>query len=141
MAEEVYGIPIHVHNDMPVGCMIVVSGDGRQVIPIVNLDIEVCGTLPPGPPQIEYGSRTVTGEFTANFEVDNEAYAKFISGISTVGRHAMEAIVKLGDAFARSGALNRSGRKQWRKDRKRLVANMRRSDARANRGIYGLATF
>jgi hypothetical protein len=54
-------IPIIIRDDMPVGCMVVVTENGKQVIPIVNLDIEVCGNLQPGPPQIEYGSRTSPG--------------------------------------------------------------------------------
>lgn len=133
-------IPIHTVNDMPVGCMVVVSGDGKQVIPIVNLDIEICGDLKPGPPEIIYGSREVTGEVTCYFE-DKELFAHFVSGMSNVSRYAMEAIVKLGDTYARTGQLNRSGRKQWRKDRRRLMASVRRSDARAKRAAYGLAVF
>jgi hypothetical protein len=133
-------IPIIIENDMPVGCMVVMSANGQQVIPVVNLDIEVCGTLKPGPPQIEYGVRDVTGNITAYFE-DKELYAKFVSGMGSVARHAMEAIVKLGDQLARSGGLNRSGRTQWRKDRKRLMANVRRADARAWREANGLAAF
>jgi hypothetical protein len=134
------GIPIIIRDDMPVGCMVVVTENGKQVIPIVNLDIEVCGNLQPGPPQIEYGRRDVSGTVTCTFE-DKELYARFVSGMNNVGRYAMEAIVKLGDQLARNGGLNRSGRIQWRKDRKRLMANVRRSDARAWREANGLASF
>jgi hypothetical protein len=134
------GVPIIIDNDMPVGCMVAMSANGQQVIPIVSLDIEVCGTLKPGPPQIEYGSRMVTGKINAYFE-DKELYAKFVSGMGSVARHAMEAIVKLGDQLARNGGLNRSGRIQWLKDRKRLMGDVRRADARAWRQANGLATF
>jgi hypothetical protein len=133
-------MPIVIDNDMPVGCMVVMSANGQQVIPIVSLDIEVCGTLKPGPPQIEYGSRDVTGKITTYFE-DKELYAKFVSGMGSVARHAMEAIVKLGDQLARNGGLNRSGREQWRKDRRRLMSSVRRADARALREAYGQAVF
>jgi hypothetical protein len=133
-------VPIIIEDDMPVGCMVVMSANGQQVIPVVNLDIEVCGTLKPGPPQIEYGSREVTGNITAYFE-DKQLYARFVSGMGSVARHAMEAIVKLGDQLARNGGLNRSGRIQWRKDRKRLMESVRRADARAWREANGLASF
>jgi hypothetical protein len=138
-------IPIIIRDDMPVGCMVVVTENGKQVIPIVNLDIEVCSTLTErvddnGPVSIEYGSRTVSGEVTAYFE-DKELYARFVSGMNNVSRYAMEAIVKLGDRLARNGGLNRSGRIKWRKDRKRLAASVRRSDARAWREANGLASF
>jgi hypothetical protein len=133
-------IPVVVSYDMPVGCMVMVSSDGRQVIPIINLDIEICSELPPGPPKIEYGSFDVSGEMTAYFESE-ELYAHFTSGMKSIGRHITEAAVKLGDQFARSGQLNRSGRKQWRKDRKRLVASMRRADARERRTACGERVF
>jgi hypothetical protein len=133
-------IPIRFDADMPVGCMVVVSGDGRQVIPIVNLDIEVCGSLPPGPPKIEYGERRITGSMTANFE-DKELFAHFVSGMKSFGQHAMEAIVNLGDQYARTGRLNRSGRKQWRKDRKRITGNIRRAEMRAWREACGEKPF
>lgn len=133
-------MPIVIDKDMPVGCMVVVSGDGKQIIPIINLDIEVCGNLPKEPPKIEYGKRTITGTMTTKFESE-ELYARFVSGMSTMGRHAMNAIINLGDQVVRNGALNRSGRKQWRKDRKRLVTAMRREDARAMRLSFGLKAF
>lgn len=137
---EFCSVPIIIDDDMPVGCMVVMTANGKQVIPIVNLDIEVCGTLPKGPPKIEYGSRNITGNITAYFE-DTELYAKFVSGMGSVARHAMEAMVKLGDQVARNGGLNRSGRKKWRKDRRRLVAFVRRADAREHRKADGLAYF
>lgn len=133
-------IPIIVREDMPVGCMVVVSADGRQVIPIVNLDIEVSGSLPPGPPLIEYGRREVTGTFTANF-VDEELYARFTSGMNTVGRYALEAIVKLGDQLAAKGQLGRHELKRWRKHRRKMIGQMRRDDARERRRVYSLPVF
>lgn len=133
-------MPIIVREDMPVGCMVVVSADGRQVIPIVNLDIEVCGDLKPGPPVIEYGIRTISGKIDCYFE-DKELYAHFTSGMNTVGRYAMEAIVKLGDQLAAKGQLGRHELKRWRKHRKKMVAQMRRDDAREHRRIYSLPVF
>jgi hypothetical protein len=129
------GVPIIIRDDMPVGCMVMVSGDGRQVIPIVNLDIETRSTLHKrvddnGPIQIMQGPQKITGTVTAYFE-DREIYESFISDMKSVGRHAMESIIRLGDAYSRTGQLNRSGRKQWRKDRKRLTGSIRRAEARA----------
>jgi hypothetical protein len=133
------GVPIIIREDMPVGCMVMVSGDGRQVIPIVNLDIETRSTLHErvddnGPIQIMRGPQEITGTVTAYFE-DKELYESFVSDMKSVGRHAMESIIRLGDAYSRTGQLNRSGRKQWRKDRKRLTGSIRRAEARAWREV------
>lgn len=134
-------IPIITDPDMPVGVAAIVSADGRRLGTILNIDIETCGPVPEGPPQIEYGSRSVTGEFTAHFDVNKEAYARFLTGMARVARDTTETIIRLGDQFARHGGLNRAGRKQWRKDRKRLTASLRRSDARVARQADGLAAF
>lgn len=129
------GIPIIIREDMPVGCMVMVSGDGRQVIPIVNLDIETRSTLHErfdnnGPGIIMPGPQKITGTMTCTFE-NRELFESFLSDMKSVGRHAMESIIRLGDVYSRTGQLNRSGRKQWRKDRKRLTGNIRRAEARA----------
>lgn len=139
------GIPIIIRDDMPVGCMVMVSGDGRQVIPIVNLDIETRSTLHErvddgGPVKVMPGSHSISGTMTAYFE-DKELYESFIAPMKSVGRLAMEAIVNLGDAYARTGQLNRSGRKQWRKDRKRITASLRRAETRAWRETCGEKPF
>lgn len=138
-------MPIIIRDDMPVGCMVIVSHDGRQVIPIVNLDIETRSTLHErvddnGPVEITHGQHKITGTVTAYFE-DRELYESFVSPVKSFGRLAMESIIRLGDQLARNGGLNRSGRKQWRKDRKRLVGSIRRDDARAWRTACGEKTF
>lgn len=84
------------------------------------------------------GPYEVSGTAKVKIEADQ---ASFITSMTNVGRLATEAVVKLGDACVRSGGLNRSGRKDWRKARKRLVGKMRREDARALRDAYGLASF
>jgi hypothetical protein len=144
-ASEVFGCPVIIRDDMPAGCMVVVSGDGRQVIPIINLDIEVDSTLhrrfdDNGPEKIMLGDHKITGTLVANFE-NKELYESFISPMKSVGRHAMEALVRLGDAYAKTGQLNRSGRKQWRKDRRRITASLRRMEARAWRETCSEKTF
>lgn len=141
MDGKVMGCPVAIRDDFPIGVMVVVSGDGKQIIPIVNLDIEVAGTLPlpPGRPKIEYGQRQVTGTFEANF-VDPDVYAKFLCGADSIAKLTMEAIVKLGDELAAKGKLNKHGRKHWRTHRKRMAAFVRREEARERRRAYGLAT-
>jgi hypothetical protein len=139
------GIPIIIRDDMPAGCMVVVSGDGRQVIPIVNLDIEVDSTLhrrfdDNGPEKIMIGDTKVTGTLIAKFD-SKELYESFIAPMKSVGRLAMEAMVRLGDAYSRTGQLNRSGRKQWRKDRKQITASLRRMEARGLREFSGERSF
>jgi hypothetical protein len=142
---EFCGVPIVIHDDMPVGCMVVVSGNGRQVIPIVSLDLEIRSTLTErvddnGPIKIMPGPQKITGKMTCTFE-DPRIFESYVSDMKSVGRHVMESIIRLGDAYAKTGQLNRSGRNKWRKDRKLLMSSMRRADARLVREAYGLATF
>lgn len=135
--ESFCDIPIHINREMPVGMMVMCSPDGRQVVPIVTLDIEVDNKLisrtvvgPKGEveqPKIYVGDQEITGTITTTFDRIGEWFAKIT--------------IDAGDQFLRDGQLNRKGRKKWRKDRKKLAAMIRRPEAREQREAYGLAVF
>lgn len=142
MAEQVFhDIKVNV-VDMPVGCMVAMSGDGRQIIPIINLDIEVDTPLRSTPPKLPYpkGKFDVGGEVTCYFE--NEAIiASMTSNWERLRRDVWITAIGLGDIHFRTHPMSRKGRKWWRKSRKLMAADVRRFDARELRSFNDLPTF
>lgn len=121
-------MPIIIRNDFPVGMAVMVSGDGKQVIPIVNLDIEIRGDVPPvQKPTILKGKHEITGTITTTMDRVGEWFAAIT--------------IQMGDQLLRDGVLNRNGRKDWRKKRKKLSAMIRRAAARERREANGLAPY
>lgn len=125
-------IPIMIDPDMPIGMGAVVSMDGKRLGTIINMDIETCGpvTLNREPPKIYTGLRECRGSFTTS-----------IGDFKAAAETMQDLILQLGDGLVASGVVNRSGRKAWRKEKKRVRANRRRALAREERERHGLATF